>query len=226
VSSEPTRPSGPPRQAPASDEQATLAPARRRSRSASSSSKVLQLDHTRVLLWATPRGDAVPYEVSKAVDGPLQSKCQSAPICPEESSSRGSRPADLGGWIDPGAAPTGTCPYTFETRGECIRARNVEALEAALFHRPEAGLIANYLRALGYAVRLEEIPRLRIGDGTRILNAHSKIRDTHDVRVLSAPCGELVLVRDLAGQSPLRRSLAVERARSGRSLARESGPTS
>jgi hypothetical protein len=178
---------------------------------------VIPLERTRFLIWATPRGDRLAYEVSKAVDGPLQARCATAPLCPGEDLERtGAVP----GWIDPQAAPIGECPYQFETRGECIRSRNVQALEAALFHSREANLVANYLSALGYTVKLEEIPQNRVLDGTRILHAHSKIGDTHDVRVLAAPGGgELVLVRDLgSGQrvSDLRRP-PVPRARPPRS---------
>jgi hypothetical protein len=156
-------------------------------------SNVLSLARARRLLWATPRADATAYEVSKAVNVPLQAKCKTAPLCPGES------PQDtLPGWIQPNGAPVGACPYDYETRGQCISDRNIEALVAALFSPAEARLVSNYLTALGYNVREEEF-RPESLDGTRILNAHARIGSSHEVRVMGAPgVGEIVLVRDLA----------------------------
>jgi hypothetical protein len=148
-----------------------------------------------MLLWATPRGEKIAFEVSRAVEGPLQGKCGSAPVCPGE---QGLKSGDVAGWIDPTSPPIGECPYAFGSRGECIRARNAEALEAALFSPVAARLVANYLRALSFDVQVEEVPPGRVAEGTWILHAHSKIGETHDVRVLGSPGGgELVLVRDL-----------------------------
>jgi hypothetical protein len=156
-------------------------------------SNLLSLARARILLWATPRGDKVAFEVSKAVTAALQARCKSAPLCPGESPET-TNP----GWLDPQTAPLGACPYAYETRGECICDRNAEALGAALFGPGDARLVRNYLHALGYSVREEEIPPLDLS-GMRILHAHSKIGDSHDVRVMGVPgVGELVLVRDLA----------------------------
>jgi hypothetical protein len=156
---------------------------------------VLSLAHARRLIWATPRGEKIAYEVSKAVNAPLQAKCKTAPLCPGESPSDG-----LPGWIQPGGAPVGACPYDYETRGQCISDRNIEALVAALFLPAEARLVTNYLSALGYNVREEEVPAESL-DGARILNAHGRIGGSHEVRVMGAPhVGEIVLVRDLAGE--------------------------
>ena len=154
---------------------------------------ILSLARARLLLWATPRGQKLAYEVSKAVNTPLQAKCKTAPLCPGESPQDG-----LPGWIQPNGAPVGACPYHYETRGECISDRNVEALVAALFLPAEARLVSNYLNALGYNVREEEFPPESL-DGARILNAHARISSSHEVRVMGAPgVGEIVLVRDLA----------------------------
>jgi hypothetical protein len=154
---------------------------------------VLSLSRGRLLLWATPRGDGLAYEVSRAVHAPLQVRCKTAPLCPGESPGDG-----LPGWIEPTAAPRAECPYDYQTRGQCITDRNVEALLAALFSPPEARLAGNYLKALGYAVREEEISPESL-DGTRILHAHARIGNSHEVRVSCAPgVGEIVLVRDLS----------------------------
>lgn len=157
------------------------------------SGNLLSLARARLLIWATPRGEKLSYEVSKAVNAPLQVKCKSAPLCPGESPQDG-----LPGWIQPNGAPVGPCPYDYETRGQCISDRNIEALLAALFLPQEARLVSNYLSALGYNVREEEFPPESL-DGARILNAHARIGASHEVRVMGAPgVGEIVLVRDLA----------------------------
>ena len=158
-----------------------------------SEASILSLARARLLLWATPRGQKLAYEVSKAVNAPLQVKCKTAPLCPGESPQDG-----LPGWIQPNGAPVGACPYHYETRGECISDRNIEALVAALFLPAEARLVSNYMNALGYNVREEEFPPESL-DGARILNAHARISSSHEVRVMGAPgVGEIVLVRDLA----------------------------
>ena len=154
---------------------------------------VVSLARARRLIWATPRGEQISYEVSKAVNSPLQSRCKTAPLCPGETPQDG-----LPGWIQPNGAPVGACPYDYATRGQCISDRNIEALVAALFLPAEARLVSNYLSALGYNVREEEFPPECL-DGTRILNAHARIGSSHEVRVMGAPnVGEIVLVRDLA----------------------------
>lgn len=160
---------------------------------APATSNVVSLARARTLLWAIPRGESIAYEVSKAVNAPLQARCKTAPLCPGESPQDG-----VPGWIQPNGAPVGPCPYDYETRGQCISDRNIEALVAALFSPTEARLVANYLKALGYNVREEEFPPESL-DGTRILNAHARIGQSHEVRVMGAPgVGEIVLVRDLA----------------------------
>lgn len=162
--------------------------------------KILRLPSKLYLMWATPSYEDVAFEVSKVVDQPLQSRCATAPLCPDEAlaarESRGEA-ADLEDVpVDPKADPDPNCPYEFESKAECIRERNIEALRNALFAEEEVSLIANYLRALGYEVRNEEIP-LESLNGSRVLMAHSRIYSFHDVRVLCAPGGrELVLLRN------------------------------
>lgn len=156
-------------------------------------SNVVTFARARRLIWAIPRGETLRYEVSKAVNTPLQARCKTAPLCPGESPKDG-----LPGWIQPNGAPVGACPYDYATRGQCISDRNIEALVAALFLPAEARLVSNYLSALGYNVREEELPADSL-DGTRILNAHARIGNSHEVRVMGAPSvGEIVLVRNLA----------------------------
>jgi hypothetical protein len=155
-------------------------------------SNLLSISRARILVWATPRGDRVAYEVSKAVNAPLQALCKTAPLCPGETPGDG-----LPGWIQPNGVPLGACPYEYETRGACISDRNIEALVAALFSPTESRLLGNYLNAMGYIVREEEFPPESL-DGTRILNAHARIGNSHEVRVMGAPgVGEIVLVREI-----------------------------
>jgi|GEM_PF-1971901 len=169
------------------------APAKPAPEAAHATANVLSIAKARLLLWASPRGETLAYEVSKAVNAPLQARCKTAPLCPGESPQDG-----LPGWIQPNGAPVGPCPYDYDTRGQCISDRNIEALLAALFLPSEARLVANYLNALGYNVREEEFPPESL-DGARILNAHARIGSSHEVRVMGAPgVGEIVLVRDLA----------------------------
>lgn len=275
---------------------------------------VIRLERRLFLLWATPPGDTVAFEVSKVIGHPLQERCSTAPLCPSEvaraaraeghapggafgtttsgcgrgrgkiislsiprstaspaptpssssasysslsssaspSSSPPARPSgrrlppltfplaasataveaepessrsvgvsppppvhadddgdpenaagdeaepaeEAGDEIDLDGLADAGCPYGFCTKSECIRERNTEALSSALFRADEVDRTANFLRALGYGVRLEPVPEEAI-DGTRILIAHGRICNFHDVRLLSAPKGrELVLVRN------------------------------
>ena len=161
---------------------------------------IIQLQTQLYLLWATPAREEVAFEVSKVVDQPLQARCPTAPLCPseaeEERRTRG-EDADLDEVpVDPNSDADPDCPYAFCTKAECIRERNIEALRTALFPDREAQLVANYLRALGYEVRKEQIA-LDSLNGSRVLMAHSRIYNVHDVRVLCSPGGqELVLIRN------------------------------
>ncbi len=161
---------------------------------------IIQLQTQLFLLWATPQREEVAFEVSKVVDQPLQARCATAPLCPseaeEERRSRGDD-ADLDDVpVDPNADADPDCPYGFCTKAECIRERNIEALRTALFPEREVALVGNYLKALGYTVRQEEVPFDSL-NGSRVLMAHSRIYNFHDVRVLCAPGGqELVLIRN------------------------------
>ena len=162
--------------------------------------KILRLPTKLFLMWATPSHEDVAFEVSKVVDQPLQARCATAPLCPAEAMTaretrgEGTDLEDVP--VDPKADPDPDCPYEFDTKAECIRERNIEALRSALFTEDEVSLLANYLRALGYEVRNEEIPLENL-NGSRVLLAHSRIYSFHDVRVLCAPGGrELVLLRN------------------------------
>lgn len=122
------------------------------------------------------------------------------PRCPAELEGLGpfERPAP---WIDPGAQPRGSCPYSFAVRGDCLRHRNERALEAALLQPAQATRVSRLLEALGYVVEAEPVDPGR--RRPRILKAHSAgPSGRRDVRVVSAPgVGALVLVRDRAGDA-------------------------
>lgn len=156
--------------------------------------RVLQLARSRVLIWARERGaNGAAYEASRAVEGPLLSRCPSAPRCPGAK-----------GPIDPDAAAPRTCPYSFPRVGECVEHRNRKALEAGLFLPEEARLARRLLEAVGYEVELESVDPL-LDDAGRILKAHRPLSQKSDVRVFQAPYGgRIVLVRDTqdAGKRP------------------------
>jgi hypothetical protein len=158
--------------------------------------KILRLATSRVLLWAHEGGlpNAAPFEVSKVVDGPLQARCPSAPRCPGEGGSRvkGERPK---GSIDPDAPASPTCAYTFELRGDCLRARNQLALEAALFRPGELLLTRRLLEALGFTIRAETVD-VTEPTGPRVLAAHGALGKALQVRMFRSPsAGPIVLVR-------------------------------
>lgn len=150
--------------------------------------KVLQLAQSRVVLWATEAGSGhPPFEVSRAVEGPLLERCPSAPRCPD------GRPEKA---LERHAPAAGECPYAFTQVGECVEHRNRRALEAALFRPHEAQLARRLLEAVGYRVEVEAVDPLE-ADAGRILRAHRPLSRRSEVRVLSAPFGgRLVLVRD------------------------------
>jgi hypothetical protein len=162
--------------------------------------KILHLAQSRVLLWAREGLEALPFEVSKVVNAPLQGRCDTAPYCPGERES--DQPFNGPAWIDPTATPPAACPYMFSNRGDCLTHRNRAALEAALFSPGEARMARRLLEALGYNVREEAIDVTEAShpDGeSRILDAHSYIGPSHQVKLFSSPhSGQIVLVRDLA----------------------------
>lgn len=150
--------------------------------------KILRLSTSRVLLWAHERGvpNAAPFEVSKVVDGPLQARCPSAPRCPGERAK---------GSIDPDAPASPTCAYAFRQRGDCLRARNQLALEAALFRPGELLLTRRLLEALGFTIRAETVD-VTEASGPRVLAAHGALGKSLQVRMFRSPsAGPIVLVR-------------------------------
>ncbi len=161
--------------------------------------KILHLAQSRVLLWAREGRDLLPYEVSKVVNNPLQGRCDTAPYCPGERES--DQPFNGPAWIDPNATPSPACPYAFSNRGDCLAHRNRAALEAALFSPAEARMARRLLEALGYNVFEEaiDVTQTCLPDGeSRILDAHSYIGPSHQVKLFSSPhSGQIVLVRDL-----------------------------
>ena len=150
--------------------------------------KVLQLAQSRVVLWATERGSSnPPFEVSRAVEGPLLERCQTAPRCPDGRQEKA---------LDRDAPAACNCPYEFQQVGECVEHRNRRALEAALFRPHESQLAKRLLEAVGYKVESEPVDPLQ-ADAGRILRAHRPLSRRSEVRVLTAPFGgRLVLVRD------------------------------
>jgi hypothetical protein len=155
--------------------------------------RLLRLSHSRVLLWAKEPGSDVPFEVSKVVQGPLQSACPTAPRCPGEAVAA---PTHGSLYLDPSAAPRGDCAYAFSTRGECLKTRNQLALEAALFRPGEVTLTRRLLEALGFQVSEEMVETTTLEP--RILNAHGAIGSKSQVRSMRTPtAGQIVLVRRL-----------------------------
>lgn len=172
--------------------------------------KILRLATSRVLLWAHERGvpNAAPFEVSKVVDGPLQARCPSAPRCPGESTGKpgkasgSERPRSS---IDPDAPASASCAYAFALRGDCLRARNQLALEAALFRPGELLLTQRLLEALGFTIRAETVD-VTEATGSRVLAAHGALGKALQVRMFRSPsAGPIVLVR--AEPSGARRAL-------------------
>lgn len=189
--------------------------------------KILRLARSRVLLWAWERASDVPFEVSKVVHQPLQPRCPTAPRCPDEvlespdgwpaGKAAPAKPA-ASLWLDPAERPKGACAYRFDSRGECLGARNQLALEAALFLPTEVVLTRRLLEALGYRVDEESLDTTT--PDPRILEAHGPIGPRHQVKLLRSPsAGQVVLVRRLpvaaAGRDPARSPGAGPRPRTG-----------
>lgn len=175
-----------------------------------------QLDPCLYLLWAVPRGEEVPFEVSKEVVGPLQPACATSPYCPDERIPRITRHRRSGFVPDgehayqttieyernPNFKGVTECPYDFRSKEECYRDINVKAISRALFTKGEAERVTNYLRALDYQVEWESIPRAQI-DGGRILHAHGRIYNFHETRFEVGPEGvTLCMIRNPYEKAP------------------------
>lgn len=164
---------------------------------------IRRLERSWYLLWATPPGEKVPFEVSKEVTRPLQPLCKTSPYCPDERipQVRGESVTSTAGlpkissvvhYIpNPNFAGVTFCPYDFKTKEECYRDINVKAFQQALFTEEERLPVTNYLKALGYEVTDERIGESEI-DGTRILKAHGVIYNFHETRFEIGP-GSLCL---------------------------------
>lgn len=145
--------------------------------------KVLRLARSRVVLWAQRPGSDEPFEVTRVIEQPLQSRCESAPRCPDQEHHG----------LSFDSMVSSACPYAFLDRGECIRHRNQRALEEALFLPAAAASVVRLLESLGYEVRREVVDPVH---DVRVLRAHSPIEPDQEVRVLPDPssCGRIVLV--------------------------------
>ncbi|MCA8924533.1 MAG: hypothetical protein KDD82_22165 [Planctomycetes bacterium] len=145
--------------------------------------KVLRLARSRVVLWAHQPGSDEALEVTRVIERPLQTRCTSAPRCPDQDSHAFTLDATV----------SSECPYAFGERGECVRHRNQRALEEALFLPGAAHRVARLLASLGYEVGTETVDTVH---DARVLRAHSPIEPDQEVRVLPDPTtgGRIVLV--------------------------------
>lgn len=161
-------------------------------------SNVRKLERSYYLLWATPAGEEIPFEVSKEVTRALQPLCDSSPYCPDEriprvqgesvdSVASQARIASVVQYVpNPNFSGVTDCPYRFTTKEECYRDINISAFKQALFTTEQATQVTNYLAALGYRVSRERIGESEI-DGSRILKAHGVIYNFHETRFEIGP---------------------------------------
>ena len=150
-------------------------------------SRISQLRTGLYILWARGKGDRVPFEVSREVTNSLQPRCPTSPLCPGEEGT-GQPPAMV--------SPPHDCPYGFKDKLDCIKDNNTRAFKAGCFDGSTALTTANFLRLMGYEVAEEQVPDCA-NDGQRILQAHGKIYNFHEVRFELGPQGlPLVLIRN------------------------------
>lgn len=162
---------------------------------------VLRLEPFYYLLWATPRGEDVPFEVSREVTQVLQPRCATSPYCPDEMIPRirGER-TGLDGEVqtvaryvhNPHFRGVTDCPYAFVSKEECRRDQERALTRFALFDKLHRERIANFLEALGYHVDAERIGESDIECG-RVLQAHGATYNFHEIRFEHGP-GNLPLV--------------------------------
>lgn len=164
---------------------------------------ILSLEPARFLLWATPEGDRVPFEVSKEVTGPLQPRCATSPYCPGERVARisgdpsTSRIRSVVQYEpNPRFAGVHDCPYRFTTKEQCYEDLGRAMLTKALFDTKERVWVANFLASLGYTTSAEAIPSEDIRRG-RMLQAHGTTYNFHEIRFEIGPANlGLVLIRN------------------------------
>ncbi len=159
---------------------------------------IRKLERSYYLLWATPAGEQVPFEVSKEVTRPLQPLCETSPYCPDERIPRiqgesvesAKSPPKIASVVqyvpNPNFDGVKDCPYDFRNKEDCYRDINISAFKQALFTEHERTQITNYLTALGYSIGAERIGASDI-DGARILKAHGVIYNFHETRFEIGP---------------------------------------
>ena len=165
---------------------------------------LLRIDPHLVLLWATPEGESVPFEVSKEVSQPLQPRCATSPYCPDERSPRIRGELSASGEIasvvhyvpNPNFAGVTDCPYHFTNKEQCYRDLSQSLMRLALFSPQQATWIGNYLDSIGYEVERERIVEEDIREG-RTLMAHGMTYNFHEVRYELGPGGvNLLMIRN------------------------------
>lgn len=154
------------------------------------------------LLWALPRGEKVPFEVSREVPVLIEDRCPTSPYCPGERMPRilPARRRAAGPWTyaeDPHfRMDPERCPMGFRSKEECYRAINVLAFRKGLLPRREVFAVAAFLRSVGYRLHAETFDEEEV-TGERILLAHGPLFHFHELRTEMGPGGvRLYLVRN------------------------------
>ncbi|MDP7036087.1 MAG: hypothetical protein QF752_16520 [Planctomycetota bacterium] len=158
---------------------------------------ILSMQPSLYLLRATPIGEQVPFEVSKEVSGNIQPLCSTTPYCPDERIPRLHGKRQIEGGEDriqtvlqyepnPNWEGVTNCPYHFQTKEECYRDINIQAMKQALFTPEEMIQMRNFLESIDFEVEIECILESEI-DGTRILDVHGPIYNFHETRFEIGP---------------------------------------
>ncbi len=154
------------------------------------------------VLWALPRGETVPYEVSREVPVIIEDRCPTSPYCPGERIPRieGNRNGRGRGWgyvedrtfaMDPE-----TCPFGFRSKPECYRHINRIAFAKGSTPAESLAETARFLDSIGYDVYAESFGEDDLS-GERILIAHGPLYNFHEFKVELGPRGrKLFLVRN------------------------------
>jgi hypothetical protein len=157
------------------------------------------------VLWVTPKGEKVPFEVSREVAGTVHPRCPNSPFCPGERIYR------IEGMPAGGARRVSTatpdfdpefeyhparCPYRYRSKEECFQAINRQAIRSGCIPEPELERTAGFFKSLGYRVKAERVPTGDL-EGARILLAHRPIYNFHELRVEHCIGGQILyLIRN------------------------------
>jgi hypothetical protein len=154
------------------------------------------------LLWATPEGEDVPFEVSREVPVLFEDKCPTSPFCPGEQIPRIEKDRKPGGpawtYVEDGSfrLEPDRCPMGFQSKPECYRNINIIAFKRGTVPRDRLMETTAFLRAIGYTLYIESFAEEEI-DGSRILIAHGPLFNFHELRVEIGPGGQrFYLVRN------------------------------